>query len=89
LQPAFYEAFGLTVVEAMTCCLPTFATGHGGPNEKIEHEISGFLIDMATKLIPVVTIRTKLNLTSFFFRFNWVWIWVWVFSDFKTRVWDG
>ena len=45
LQPAFYEAFGLTVVEAMTCVLPTFATCHGGPAEIIEHGISGFHID--------------------------------------------
>lgn len=44
-QPAFYEAFGLTVVEAMTCGLPTFATCHGGPAEIIEHGISGFHID--------------------------------------------
>ncbi|KAK3017989.1 hypothetical protein RJ639_002746 [Escallonia herrerae] len=45
VQPAFYEAFGLTVVEAMTCGLPTFATCHGGPAEIIEHDISGFHID--------------------------------------------
>lgn len=45
LQPALYEAFGLTVVEAMTCGLPTFATLHGGPAEIIEHGISGFHID--------------------------------------------
>ncbi|XP_010269598.1 PREDICTED: sucrose synthase 2 [Nelumbo nucifera] len=45
VQPAFYEAFGLTVVEAMTCGLPTFATCHGGPAEIIEHGISGFNID--------------------------------------------
>lgn len=45
MQPAFYEAFGLTVVEAMTCGLPTFATCHGGPAEIIEHGISGFHID--------------------------------------------
>ncbi|XP_048442737.1 sucrose synthase 2 [Pyrus x bretschneideri] len=44
-QPAFYEAFGLTVVEAMTCGLPTFATVHGGPAEIIEHGVSGFHID--------------------------------------------
>ena len=31
VQPALYEAFGLTVVEAMTCGLPTFATNCGGP----------------------------------------------------------
>lgn len=45
LQPAFYEAFGLTVVEAMTCGLPTFATCHGGPAEIIEHGVSGFHTD--------------------------------------------
>lgn len=45
VQPAFYEAFGLTVVEAMTSGLPTFATCHGGPAEIIEHGISGFHVD--------------------------------------------
>lgn len=45
VQPAFYEAFGLTVVESMTCGLPTFATCNGGPAEIIEHGISGFHID--------------------------------------------
>ncbi|CAA0818706.1 Sucrose synthase 4 [Striga hermonthica] len=45
VQPAFYEAFGLTVVEAMTCGLPTFATLHGGPAEIIVHGVSGFHID--------------------------------------------
>ncbi|KAG0480507.1 hypothetical protein HPP92_011100 [Vanilla planifolia] len=45
VQPAFYEAFGLTVVEAMTCGLPTFATIHGGPGEIIVNGVSGFHID--------------------------------------------
>lgn len=45
VQPALYEAFGLTVVEAMTCGLPTFATCHGGPLEIIEDGVSGFHID--------------------------------------------
>jgi sucrose synthase len=45
VQPAFYEAFGLTVIEAMTCGLPTFATSHGGPAEIIENGVSGFHID--------------------------------------------
>ncbi|XP_062021684.1 sucrose synthase 2 [Rosa rugosa] len=45
VQPALYEAFGLTVVEALNCGLPTFATIHGGPAEIIEHGISGFHID--------------------------------------------
>ncbi|MQL80204.1 hypothetical protein Taro_012658 [Colocasia esculenta] len=45
VQPAFYEAFGLTVVEAMTCGLPTFATLHGGPAEIIVDGVSGYHID--------------------------------------------
>lgn len=45
VQPAFYEAFGLTVVEAMSSGLPTFATCHGGPAEIIEDGVSGFHID--------------------------------------------
>jgi len=45
VQPAVYEAFGLTVIEAMTCGLPTFATCNGGPAEIIVHGKSGFHID--------------------------------------------
>jgi sucrose synthase len=45
VQPALFEAFGLTVVEAMSCGLPTFATQYGGPLEIIEHGVSGFHVD--------------------------------------------
>ncbi len=45
VQPALFEAFGLTVVEAMACGLPTFATAHGGPAEIISHRRNGFRID--------------------------------------------
>ncbi len=45
VQPALFEAFGLTVIEAMTSGLPTFATSYGGPLEIIEHGKSGFHID--------------------------------------------
>ncbi|CAN1180308.1 Sucrose synthase 6 [Linum perenne] len=45
VQPALYEAFGLTVIEAMNCGLPTFATVHGGPAEIIVDGVSGFHID--------------------------------------------
>ncbi|KAK6149475.1 hypothetical protein DH2020_017000 [Rehmannia glutinosa] len=45
VQPAFYEAFGLTVIESMTCGLPTFATCNGGPAEIIVNGKSGFHID--------------------------------------------
>jgi sucrose synthase len=45
VQPALFEAFGLTVIEAMTTGLPTFATRYGGPLEIIEDKVSGFHID--------------------------------------------
>ncbi|NBC49331.1 MAG: sucrose synthase [Gammaproteobacteria bacterium] len=45
VQPALFEAFGLTVIEAMSCGLPVFATRYGGPLEIIEDGISGFHID--------------------------------------------
>jgi sucrose synthase len=45
VQPALFEAFGLTVIEAMGCGLPTFATCYGGPAEIIEDGKSGFHID--------------------------------------------
>jgi sucrose synthase len=45
VQPALFEAFGLTVVEAMASGLPTFATRYGGPLEIIEDGVSGFHID--------------------------------------------
>jgi sucrose synthase len=45
VQPARFEAFGLTVIEAMTSGLPVFATRYGGPLEIIEDGISGFHID--------------------------------------------
>ncbi|OAY72099.1 Sucrose synthase 4 [Ananas comosus] len=43
VQPALYEAFGLTVVEAMTCGLPTFATCHGGPARLLSMEYRVFI----------------------------------------------
>ncbi len=45
VQPALFEAFGLTVIEAMSSGLPTFATCFGGPLEIIENGVSGFHID--------------------------------------------
>ena len=45
VQPALFEAFGLTILEAMHSGLPVFATQFGGPVEIIEDNISGFLIN--------------------------------------------
>ncbi len=45
IQPALFEAFGLTVIEAMSTGLPVFATCFGGPFEIIEDGRSGFHID--------------------------------------------
>ena len=45
VQPALFEAFGLTILEAMHSGLPVFATQFGGPQEIIVHRESGFLIN--------------------------------------------
>ncbi|MDD4881161.1 MAG: glycosyltransferase, partial [Gallionellaceae bacterium] len=45
VQPALFEAFGLTVIEAMASGLPTFATCFGGPQEIIVDGLSGFHVD--------------------------------------------
>jgi sucrose synthase len=45
VQPALFEAFGLTILEAMSSGLPTFGPIFGGPSEIIEDNRSGFLIN--------------------------------------------
>jgi sucrose synthase len=60
VQPALFEAFGLTVLEAMITGLPTFATQFGGPLEIIQDRINGYYINptdlegTAKKLIDFV-----------------------------------
>ncbi len=64
VQPALFEAFGLTVIEAMGSGLPTFATCFGGPMEIIEHGKSGFHVD------PNNGDSIALQLVDFFNRCN-------------------
>jgi len=45
VQPALFEAFGLTIIEAMASGLPTFAPKFGGPLEIIEYGKSGYLMN--------------------------------------------
>ena len=45
VQPALFEGFGLTVLEAMRSGLPVFATMYGGPSEIIQDHVSGFHIN--------------------------------------------
>jgi sucrose synthase len=60
VQPALFEGFGLTVIEAMKSGLPTFATQYGGPLEIIEDKVSGFHID------PISGKETTEKLINFF-----------------------
>jgi sucrose synthase len=61
VQPALFEAFGLTVLEAMVSGLPTFATQFGGPLEIIQDKVNGFYInpthleEMAEKILEFVS----------------------------------
>ncbi|MBE9016505.1 sucrose synthase [Chroococcidiopsidales cyanobacterium LEGE 13417] len=61
VQPALFEAFGLTVLEAMISGLPTFATQFGGPLEIIQDKVNGFYInpthleETADKILEFVT----------------------------------
>ncbi|WP_414578010.1 sucrose synthase [Anabaena sp. CCY 9402-a] len=61
VQPALFEAFGLTILEAMISGLPTFATQFGGPLEIIQNKVNGFYInptnleETAQKILEFVT----------------------------------
>ena len=45
VQPALFEAFGLTILESMISGLPIFATQFGGPLEIIQDRVNGFHIN--------------------------------------------
>jgi UDP-glucose:tetrahydrobiopterin glucosyltransferase len=44
VTPKWVEAFGLTVIEALSCGTPVVAYAQGGPAEIIEHGKNGFLV---------------------------------------------
>ncbi len=44
VTPKWIEAFGLTVIEALSCGTPVIAYAQGGPAKIIEHGKSGFLV---------------------------------------------
>lgn len=58
VQPALFEAFGLTIIEAMASGLPTFATEFGGPLEIIENGKSGYLINTSSPDLIAKTLET-------------------------------
>lgn len=59
VQPALFEGFGLTVLEAMRSGLPVFATMYGGPLEIIREGKSGFHID------PINNMETTKKILDF------------------------
>ncbi len=62
IQPALFEAFGLTILEAMISGLPTFATQFGGPLEIIQDKVNGFYIN------PTNYLETAQKLVDFILK---------------------
>ncbi len=58
IQPALFEAFGLTILEAMASGLPTLATEFGGPQEIIRNGESGFLLNTSAPNLIAKTLET-------------------------------
>jgi sucrose synthase len=57
VQPALFEAFGLTILEAMLSGLPSLAPKFGGPLEIIEFGKSGFLVNTSRPDLIAVTLE--------------------------------
>ncbi len=61
VQPALFEAFGLTIIEAMASGLPTFAPEFGGPLEIIETGVSGFLVNTSKPDLIAASLEDFVN----------------------------
>ena len=61
VQPALFEAFGLTVIEAMASGLPTFAPKFGGGLEIIEDGDCGFLMNTSKPELIAESIESFLD----------------------------
>ncbi|MCP5514449.1 MAG: sucrose synthase [Spirochaetales bacterium] len=64
VQPALFEAFGLTILEAMISGLPTFGTEFGGPSEIIEDGVSGFLINTSSPELISKTLERQIKILN-------------------------
>jgi sucrose synthase len=63
VQPALFEAFGLTIIEAMASGLPTFAPKFGGPLEIIEYGKSGFLMNTSKPELIAASLEEFVDMT--------------------------
>ena len=63
VQPALFEAFGLTIIEAMASGVPTFAPKFGGPLEIIEYGKSGFLMNTSKPELIAASLEEFVDMT--------------------------
>lgn len=50
VHPTFYDACSLTVLEAMSCGLPTITTRFNGAADRITHGVSGYIMSAPSQL---------------------------------------
>lgn len=71
-NPAVYEPFGLTVIEAMSCGLPVAATRNGGPSEILRENgfKYGFLFDPEDVDSIIATLKKSLMSDKTYKKFS-------------------